>query len=56
MVPMSCETAIATGLFSLSELPDPINRIIVATPAQHSMPLVCADERVRRCLLVKAIW
>ena len=35
---------------------DPMDRIIAATALTEGMPLVTADERIRRSKVVKTIW
>ena len=35
---------------------DPADRLIAATARSRSIPLVTADERIRRSPLVKTIW
>ncbi len=56
VLPLTFDIAIATSHFSPDSLPDPMDRIIAATARSEGIPLVTADERVQKCLLVKTIW
>ncbi len=53
---LTSEVAIATSHFSLESLPDPMDRIIVATARAEGIPLVTADERIQNSALLKTIW
>jgi PIN domain nuclease of toxin-antitoxin system len=51
--PTITELSMAFG----AEFPrDPADRIIAATARAHALPLVTADERIRRTPLLKTIW
>lgn len=56
VLPLTFDIAVSTGHFSLDSLPDPMDRIIAATARAESIPLVTADERIRKCPLLKTIW
>jgi PIN domain nuclease of toxin-antitoxin system len=54
--PITVPVAIAAGQFADPFPGDPADRIIAATALIEGMPLVTADERIRRSKVVKTIW
>lgn len=53
LTPTIAELSTAFG----AEFPqDPADRIIAATARAHALPLVTADERIRKTPLLKTIW
>jgi PIN domain nuclease of toxin-antitoxin system len=50
------QIAIETSYISLDMLPDPMDRIIVATARAEGLLLVTADERIINCGWLKTIW
>jgi len=56
VLPLSLEAAINTSHFPIDSLPDPMDRMIVATAQLHEVPLVTADERIINCAWIRTIW
>jgi len=53
---LSTSIAVAAGSFSDPFPGDPMDRIIAATALTEGIPLVTADERIRRSGVVRTIW
>ena len=56
VIPLSGDIAERSVAFSDAYPGDPADRIIGATALVHSLPLVTADERIRRSGEVPCIW
>jgi PIN domain nuclease of toxin-antitoxin system len=54
--PLTGPIAIAAADFPASLSGDPFDRIIAATALTEGIPLVTADERIRRSGVVNTIW
>lgn len=54
--PITVELIVEAAQFPLSFPGDPMDRIIAATALTQGIPLVTADERIRRSKVVKTIW
>jgi PIN domain nuclease of toxin-antitoxin system len=54
--PMTTQIATVAAGFPTSLSGDPFDRIIAATALTEGIPLVTADERIRRSGVVKTIW
>jgi PIN domain nuclease of toxin-antitoxin system len=54
--PITVEIAALTTYFPVDFPSDPADRIIVATARAEGLSLVTADERIRKCQLLKTIW
>lgn len=54
--PVSSEIAQLAGSFGTEVHGDPADRIIVATALHLGCTLLTADEKLRRCERVRAIW
>lgn len=56
MKPISARIAVEAIRFPAPFPGDPMDRIITATALTEGIPLVTADERIRRSGIVKTIW
>ena len=56
VLPITLDIAVLTAHFPPDFPSDPVDRIIAATARAEGVPLLTADDRVRRCPLVKTIW
>jgi PIN domain nuclease of toxin-antitoxin system len=56
VLPLTSRIARIAAELSASLSGDPFDRIIAATALTEGIPLVTADERIRRAGIVKTIW
>jgi PIN domain nuclease of toxin-antitoxin system len=56
ILPITPDVAILSASFAPDFPSDPMDRIIAATARAEGIPLVTADDRVRRSTLVRTIW
>jgi PIN domain nuclease of toxin-antitoxin system len=56
LLPLTADIAITAAQLPTEFPSDPFDRIIAATAIAHRVPLVTADERVRRSRALRTIW
>ncbi len=56
VLPVSERTAAHVDFASRNDMPDPWDRMIVATALEHELPLVTADKRIIDLGVVTTIW
>ncbi len=53
---LDAETMAHLQSFPLTDLPDPWDRMIVSTAAQHGLPLVSKDRAITATGVIEVIW
>jgi len=56
VVPITPEIAMAAAQLPASLAGDPADRLITATAIVERLPLVTADDKIRKSRLVQTIW